>query len=229
MIRFRWPWRTDSNGVGFSISGKRGAFAELEETNPGLIEADYPNTYGGYVNVEDLARCLAATAGEFDFAHSPSHIFEYDAAYQRCFSVKRLASTVLLTFLQNLHDVLSVVLKKDLGLEHEGDGPRPARLTYYAMCLLMRYIAKTQEDEIVLEYGDAIYGKDYAFRQEVAKRLDNYHSGIKGVLKERFMSLPEARAESLRTAFRKAEGAVHLKNTLDPFETFKELDAQLKE
>ena len=125
--------------------------------------------------------------------------------------------------------MLEVVLKKDLGLEAEGEGPRPAKLKYYAMCLLMRYITKTQEDEIVLEYGDAIYGKDPAFRQEVAKRLDNYHSGIKGVLKENFMSLEDARDESLRTAFRKVEYAVHLKNTLDPFETFKELDAQRRE
>jgi hypothetical protein len=214
---------------GIFYQRQEGAFEELEETNPGRIKADYPNTYGGYVNIEDLARCLAATAGEFDLAHSPSHIFEIDKAYQQCFSAKRLASTVLLTFLQNLYDVLSVVLKKDLGLEREGEGPRPSRLDCYAMCLLMRYIAKIQDDEIVLEYGDAICSNDSAFRQEVAKRLDNYRSGIKGVLKGEFMSLADARAESLRTAFRKAEGALHLKNTLDPFETFKELDGQLKE
>jgi hypothetical protein len=215
---------------GIFYQRQEGAFEELEETNPAVIEADYPNTHGGYVDVVHLARSLAATAGDLDLAHSPSHIFEPDLSYQKCFSVKRLSSIVLLTFLQNLNDVLSVILKKDLSLEWEGDGPRPARLMYYAMCLLMRYLAKTQEAALVLEYGDAIYGKGYAFRQEVVKRLDNWHSGIKGVLKERFMGLEDARAESLKAAFQKAENVLRLKgSTIDPFETFKELDAQLGE
>jgi hypothetical protein len=43
---------------GIFYQRQEGAFEELEEINPALIEADYPNTYGGYVNVEDLARCL---------------------------------------------------------------------------------------------------------------------------------------------------------------------------
>lgn len=43
---------------------QEGAFEELEETSPGIIEGDYPKTNNRYVGIEDLARCVAATAAE---------------------------------------------------------------------------------------------------------------------------------------------------------------------
>jgi len=210
---------------GIFYQRQEGAFEELEETNPAILEEDYKKTYGWYVDIEELARCLAATAGEFDFAHSPSHIFEYEAAYKRCFSEKRLRSIGLLTFLQNLHVMLPLVLKKDLGLEAEGKGPKPARITFYAMCLLMRYFAKDKEEHsFVQKYSGAMWGKDNEFRQSIAKRLGPFRSKIKDVLKRRFMTLEESRSKLLQTAFQHAESELHLKSDIDPFDTFADLD-----
>lgn len=214
---------------GIFYQRQEGAFEELEETNPGLIEAEYPNTDGGYVDIEDLARCLVAVAGELDFAHSPSRIFEYDAAYERCFSQKRVRSIVLLTFLQNAHNVFSTILKKDLDLKVDGNGPRPSKLTYYAMCLLMRYLAKNRMGNIVVEYGGAVCARSNQLRNELASALDNYHSGIKRQLKEKFLALEDSRAENLKQAFQRAESALYLKSNIDPFEAFQDLDEETDE
>jgi hypothetical protein len=201
---------------------QEGAFAELEESSPALLETEYPQTNGGYVDMEDLARCLAAIAGELDFAHSPGRIFEYDAAYERCFSQRRLRSIVFLTFLQNVHNVLSLVLKKDLGLTRSGNGLRPSRLTYYVMCLLMRHLAKERKRSLVIEHGTAI--SRGSLRSEIAKVLDNYHSGIKRALQEKFLEIDDTRSESLKDAFRRAEVSLRLKANIDPFEEFADLD-----
>jgi len=93
---------------------QEGAYESLEDISPEIIEEEYANTRGRQVNIVDLARSIAAAAGEINFAKHRSDIFESDAAYNRVFSAKRLASLTFLTFLQNLHDVTSLVLKKDL-------------------------------------------------------------------------------------------------------------------
>jgi hypothetical protein len=53
--------------------------------------------------------------------------------------------------------------------------------------------------------------------------MDNYHSGIKRELKEKFMILEDSRAESLKNAFHRAEASLRLKN-IDPFEAFESID-----
>jgi hypothetical protein len=55
---------------------------------------------------------MAAAAGEISLALLPNDLFESDAAYERCFSERRLRSIVFLTFLQNLFDTVGLVLKK---------------------------------------------------------------------------------------------------------------------
>jgi AIPR protein len=207
---------------GIFYQRQEGAFAELEETDPGRITTDYPRTNQRYVDIEELARCLAATAGEFGLTRSPSHIFESEQPYQRCFGVRMLRSTVLVTFLKNLHDVLSRVLKKDLDLEPQAGGPGRSSLMPYAMCLLMRWLAKNRNHEFVVKYGDAMYGRDHRFREEVTKWLDNYHSRIKRVLQEKFMCLEDRSAASLKTAFELAEKSLSLKG-IDPFAVFQDL------
>ena len=90
------------------------------------------------------------------------------------------------------------------------------------MCLLMRWLAKNQKHEFVLSYADAMYGSHYGFRQEVVKCLDNYHSGIKRVLREKFMTLEDHSVKSLKTAFEAAESRLSLKG-VDPFTIFEDL------
>jgi len=203
---------------------QEGAYASLEDSNPEIIEEEYANTRGKLVNIVDLARSIAAAAGEIYYAKHPSDLFEIDAAYNRVFSGKRLASLVLLTFLQNLHDVISLVLKKDLDLEQDGKGPKPGSLGYYAMCLLLRHLAKQREYDVIVEFGNSLWGRNEQFRGEVTLLLDNRHSGIKGALKEKFLTLEDSRADSLNGAFSRAEASLRLRNDIDVFEIFKNLD-----
>ena len=208
---------------GIFYQRQEGAFQELEETDVNRLKMDYPNTNQRYVDIEDLARCLAATAADFGLARSPSKIFESDHYYRQCFNPRMLRSTVLLTFLQNLHEVLSRVLKKNLELEQHVGGPSRVSLRPYAMCFLLRWLAKHRNYESVLEYGDQMYGTNYDFREEVAKWLDNYHWALSGFSADKFMSLDDRSASSLKTAFERAERALSLKG-IDPFAVFEDLD-----
>lgn len=91
------------------------------------------------------------------------------------------------------------------------------------MCFLMRWLAKHERHDFGLKYGDAMYGAHHGFREEIVRYLDNYHSGIKKVLQERFMRPEDRSTKSLRTAFELAEASLSLKGNIDPFATFEEL------
>jgi len=198
---------------------QEGAYANLENTSPEVLEDEYENTRGEYANIIDLGRSLAATAGEISLAERPSDLFESDAAYTRCFSERRLSSVVFLTFLQNLHDIIGLVLKKDLNLESE-NGPKPSRLKYYSMCLVARYLAKANKREFVIDYGRALWGRDWEFRQSLGKLMRS--SGIRRQLAQKFIKLETTDADSLHDAFEQAERALRLRN-VEPFEIFKRL------
>lgn len=206
---------------------QEGAFESLKDTNPDLLLDVYENTSNRSVNVVDLARSLSAVAGGSDlhtFAHHQNDIFESETAYSRCFSAKRLASVTLLVFLQNLYDVLPLVLKKDLSLAPADGAPKPARLTFYAMCLLCRYLAKEGRHDFVVEFGRALWGRNKTWRAQVASMCGNHKSHIKAALAERFMVLSDTSTESLKTAFSRAETTLKLGSGIEPFEAFRDLD-----
>jgi hypothetical protein len=206
---------------------QEGAFDSVQDSNPEFLEEEYENSLGRRVNVVDVARSLSAVAGGtelHDYAHHPNRIFDDDKAYARCFQSKRLHSITLLTFLQNLHDVLPLVLKRDLGLSQDGAGPRPSQLGFYVMCLLMRYLAKSKRSDVIVEYGRKLWGRDRAFREEIRLSVGNHRSGIKGMLAEKFLPLPDRRHESLKTAFGRAESSLRLGSDIDVFEAFSNLD-----
>jgi hypothetical protein len=209
--------------AGIFYERQEGAYESVEDSNPEIIEEEYANTRGKAVNIVDLARSIAAAAGEISYAKHPSDLFEIDTEYNRCFSDKRLASITFLTFLQNLHDVIFVILKNDLRLSQRGDGPKPSALGYYTMCLLARYIAKKRMDEDVIEFGSQLWGRHWQFRDKITELLSNKHSGIKTVLRKVFLPLPDATTDSLNGAFSRAESRLRLKN-VDVFDTFKNLD-----
>jgi hypothetical protein len=206
---------------------QEGAFKSILDVNPDALTGELENTRDRAVNIVHLARSLSAVAGGtdlFNYAHHPNDIFESDQAYERCFSAKRLASITFLIFLQNLHDVLPLVLKKDLNLEPAEGAPGPGRLGFYAMCLLCRYLARENDRRLVAEYGQALWGKTKTFRDVVASYLGNHRSHIKNALSEKFMTLSDGSTESLKTAFGRAEAILHLGAQIDPFEAFKDLD-----
>jgi len=156
-------------------------------------------------------------------------ILEIDKEYDRCFSKKRLASVTFLTFLQNLHDNLGLVLKKDLNLTPRNDGPKPSRLVNYVLCLLVRHLARTGQHEFILQRGDEIYGRDWQLREDIARVLRSPRSGIRSEVAKRFMYLESSKAAELKAAFDQVQRTLRLREDIDPFDIFSRLDERLAE
>jgi hypothetical protein len=216
--------------IGIFYERQEGAFEVFQAG--GFDWDEYENTRGRCVNIVDLGRALASVAGGVDlvnYAHHANDIFESDPAYDRIFSEKRIASITFLTFLQNLYDVVPVVLKRNLNLQQVQGGPRPGRLTFYATCLLVRYLAKNDERGFVKEYGRALWGRNEAFRKELVTYFSHHRSGIKAVLQDKFMALTDASQELLRDAFSRAETALRLGNNIEVFGAFANLDAEVED
>jgi hypothetical protein len=213
--------------AGIYYERQEGAFDSLRASGEDIDQ--YEHSQHRAVRIQDLARCLAAVAGRtdlFHFAHHQNDLFESNDAYRRCFSPERTASVSFMVFLQNLHDVLPLVLKKDLSLEPSPGAPLPHRLTYYAMCLLCRFLAKEKRLDAVREYGIELWGRHKTFRDQVASWCSNHQtqSRIKSALSERFMKLSDSKAKSLQHAFAQSEASLRLGSQVDPFDTFAELD-----
>jgi hypothetical protein len=208
---------------------QEGAFEYAEENYSQKFYNTYPNSTWGPVNIEDLARCLAAAAGDINSARNTNDLFEGDPAYNRCFSQTRTVSVHFLVFLQNLHNVLGVVLKNDIGLDWSTSYVKAGKVLYYALCLLCRYLAKNEVFGPLEDYGTATVGRDRALRDEIAKQLDNYHSRIKGQIQERFMSLEDSKTENLNVAFERAQKSLYLKDNVDVFEFVHNFDERLEE
>ncbi len=204
---------------------QEGAFENVWAMQPELLEDEYENTQGTCVDIHEIARAIAASAGEISLALHPNDLFESDAAYERCFNEKtRLRSIAYLTFLQNLHDVVGLVLKKDLNLEAKGDGPTPSRFMYHTICLLVRHLAKQREHDFVATWGARLHHQDKAFREEIRRILNSSNSGIRGEIDRRFMTLESGKPSEVNTAFEKCKKVLHLQDGIEPFETFADLD-----
>ena len=193
---------------------QEGAKSNIEDTNPELFEALYNSSNYMAVNIVDLARTISAASGELSSALSPTHIFEYDNLYTKVFSDKKLRSIAFLIFLQNLHDVIPVVLKKDLKLKDNEYGVSRNRLVYFSINLLIRYIEKKKNLDLIYDYGDRLVGKNKVFRDDVAKILSNYHSKITQQLNKHFLTLDNNRNESLMQALEKAARLYRSQNSI---------------
>src|SRR4051812_33572858 len=68
---------------------QEGAFDSIWATHSEQLEDLYENTQGSWVDLRDIARAIAATAGEISLALRPNDLFESDAAYNRCFDEKK--------------------------------------------------------------------------------------------------------------------------------------------
>lgn len=203
---------------GIFYERQEGAFAEREEVDLRKLQDEFPNTNEMCANIEDIARCLAATAGELDYASSPSHIFETDSEYERVFSDKRLKSLTLLVFLQNLSNVLPVVLRSEL--TYDPPGPKVGRITYHVMCLLMRRLAKHHKD-LVVEYGKELFPKRHKnFTSDLVAAV----KPIKATVQQKMLnSLPDKKQETISSAFAKLERELRLQKDIDVFDRFRDL------
>jgi hypothetical protein len=204
---------------------QEGAFDAIWATNPELLEDEFENTQGRAVDIHELARSIAASMGKVAWALHPNDLFESDKAYEACFDEeKTLASIVYLTFLQNVHDVIGLVLKKDLNLEPKAGGPKPARFIFQTICLLTRYLAREDMSEFVATWGTRLYGRSGAFREELRKILNSPKSRIRAELAANFMKLEGGDTELINHAFERCQKDLKLRDNIDPFAAFKDLD-----
>jgi hypothetical protein len=206
---------------------QEGAFDAVWATNPQLLEDEFENTQGRKVDIHELSRAIAAVLGKVSWAQHPNDLFESDKAYETCFDEeKTLPSIVFLTFLQNLHEVMGLILKMDLSLSPKGDGPKPARFLYQAICLLTRYLAREKDRAFVAEWGTKLYGRKPAFREEIRRVVNSNKSGIRSGIASTFMTLESKDAEAITAAFERCQKTLRLKDNIDPFAAFSDLDAE---
>lgn len=204
---------------------QEGAFDAIWAMQPELLEDMYERTRRTWVDIRKIARAIAAAAGEVGIALHPNDLFESDAAYARCFNEHtRLRSIVFLTFLQNLHDVIGLVLKKDLNLVPKKGGPKPSYFLFHTICLLVRYLAKESEHKFVADWGGRLHDRDKRFRQEIRKLLNSHSTGIRKEIANRFMTLESTDTGAISAAFEKCKNALHLNDAVKPFEVFAKLD-----
>jgi len=224
-VQIRLEQRFKERGIVYQR--QEGAFDNIWATRPELLEDEYENTQGTWVDIHDIARAIAGAAGEISLALHPNDLFESDAAYERCFDeATRLRSIVFLTFLQNLHDVMGLVLKKDLNLTPKVSGPKPSRLIYHTICLLTRYLAKEGMHRFVAECGARLRYRDKAFREEIRKILNSHSSGIRSAIAKTFMTLESGEANEVNSAFDECKSSLRLKDGIDPFKAFSDLDEE---
>jgi len=196
------------------------AFENLQRTRPDVVEEKFPNSHDTYIGMVSLAQVIMAAEGEVAYARSASDIFEVKKAYDKCFNSKRTKSITLLTFLENVHQVMSPILKNECELEQEKDGPTPTRLLYYSICLLMRHLAKENMTDLVEQYGQDLCWWNRDFRARVASILKR-GSGIRPEL-ARMMKLIN-KSPVLNEAFEEAQRKLRLGSYVNVFEKFNTL------
>ena len=202
-----------------------GAYDAIWATSPDRLADEYGNAQGNHVDIHELARAIAASLGKVIWAQRPNDLFESDKAYGSSFDEKRtLRSVIFLTFLQNLHDVVGLVLKKDLNLAPKADGPKPTRFLYETICLLARYLAREDMGEFVAEWGTKLYGRHGQFREAIRAILNSSKSRIRVEIARNFMVLESGSSESITEAFEKCQKTLSLSENIDPFAAFAELD-----
>jgi len=166
----------------------------------------------GKVNIEDLARAIAAADRtiSLEFAKSPNKIFDDESAYRRVFKDKNLASVRLLLFLVNTIEATQVVLK-DLSKEvAKLDDLTPSRFVFPVFRLLVHWIARKNRDSVA-EFADSIVGTSpkSEIRQRVRQWFNHNHSGVQQLLPEVWWDQGEKcwceamDKERLKTAFHK--------------------------
>ena len=206
---------------------QEGAYDSLENSNPARLEKEFRNSKDGAVYIDDIAAAIAAASGRLSLMQHVNDIFESDKSYGECFSPKALSSIVLLTFLQNVMNILTLVLKKDLDLDWNASQVKPNRISRHVLCLLLRYLAKKRRNDVIIEFGQCLWARDKQWRDEVKQHLDNYHSGIKREIEERFMPIGHPNSENLNAAFRRIASKLYLNDEIDVFAVFGSLDREV--
>ena len=89
---------------------------------------------------------------------------------------------------------------------------------------MCRYLAKVGDRDFVATWGSRMFSRDDDFREDVRRLLNSRDSGIRNELARHFMTLESGGESELGPAFEKCKAALRLKDGIDPFDTFADLD-----
>ena len=130
-----------------------------------------------------------------------------------------------LTFLQNLRDVVPLVLKKDLNLKPKNGGPKASsiRVPYDPVCSFDTSREKGCTTSLPDGAASCIIAMTMAFGKKFII-LNAHKCGIRSEIAKTFMTLESGDAKSLNAAFKNCKNALHLNDTIDPFQEFASLD-----
>jgi hypothetical protein len=101
---------------------------------------------------------------------------------------------------------------------------KPTRFLYQAICLLTRYLAREDMGKFVTEWGTKLYGRHGQLREEIRKILNSPKSRIRAEIAGNFMTLEHGDSETINAAFEKCQKNLKLRENIDPFAAFAELD-----
>ena len=104
------------------------------------------------------------------------------------------------------------------------DGPKPARFVYQSICLLTRYLAREDMGDFVAKWGTKLHGRKGQLREEIRKILNSPKSRIRTEIAWNFMTLEFGDSETINLAFEKCQKNLKLRENIDPFAAFAELD-----
>jgi hypothetical protein len=175
--------------------GKRGIYYERQQDAwDNLVRTGSSRTaeYGnGVLNIEDLARVIAAVSHDvsIDHAKGPAGIFDSEVVYRKVFAPAKVRSTEILTALYNLQQATRLALR-DL-VESVGylAGLPVMTFQYPVLRLLSAWLAENNP-EWLLSHGERVY-KGAALRdlrEETAKLLGGSRSRIQITLRDGWKS-----------------------------------------
>ncbi len=206
---------------------QEGAWDEISRSDPNKAE----EFSGGVVNIEELARTIAAADRtlSLEFAKSPNRIFDDESAYRKVFKEKNLASVRLLLFLVNVLGATRAALREMSQEVGKCQGISAPQFSFPIFRLLVHWIAKKSR-ESVSDFGDSKNYRRVDVQRRVRQWMTHHNSGIQQLLPEVWWDEKEEEwaealdKERLNTAFRK----LRLENTL-LFEGWGEFDVASEE
>lgn len=159
---------------------QEGAWDQFSRSEPAKAQE-----YLGTINIEDLARTMAAAdrALPLEYAKSPSKIFESKEAYAKVFKEKNLVSVRLLVSLWNLFRGTQVCLK-DLSNEvGKLNGLKPSGFVFPVFRVLAHWLMKNDRESFG-DFADAVFYPSpmSEIRKRVKQWLNHNHSRIQQLL-----------------------------------------------
>jgi hypothetical protein len=171
--------------VGIFYERQESAFENLKRSSPKTLEDQYPKSFDGPLEMEELAQAIALVAVEpaLSVASKVSDLFE-SPLYERLFSPERLESLELLVFTTNLLRCVHLALKDTKEKSRKLAPMIASSFRYLATRVLIRWIVKNQP-EVASEFGTEVIvraGTQSPFRDRLRRLLSAHNSQLQTLI-----------------------------------------------